>query len=136
MSSETLSETTGPVEYLPPVKRGRGRPKKTDIDRYRKRPVGRPPGDKYRMEELKTRLLATSGEGIIDKVISIARNDEHPGQMAALKMCIDRMLPMSLFEKDVKGGRSAVTINIVGVEGNISVDGKEDNVIDMEEVDG
>jgi hypothetical protein len=88
------------------------------------------------MEELKTRLLATSGEGIIDKVISIARNDEHPGQMAALKMCIDRMLPMSLFEKDVKGGRSAVTINIVGVEGNISVDGKEDNVIDMEEVDG
>jgi hypothetical protein len=34
--------------------------------------------------------------------------------MAALKMCIDRTLPTSMFEKD-KNQRSAVTINITGI---------------------
>jgi hypothetical protein len=47
-------------------------------------------------------------------VIDIALNDDHPGQMAALKMCIDRTLPISMFEKD-KSQRSAVTINITGL---------------------
>ena len=40
-------------------------------------------------------------------------DDNHPGQMAAMKMCLDRMLPLSMFEKDAKGRGSAVTINIV-----------------------
>ena len=35
--------------------------------------------------------------------------------MAALKMCLDRQLPLSLFEKEAKGRGNAVTINIVGV---------------------
>jgi hypothetical protein len=34
--------------------------------------------------------------------------------MVALKMCIDRTLPVSMFEKD-KHQRSAVTINITGL---------------------
>jgi hypothetical protein len=34
--------------------------------------------------------------------------------MAALKMCLDRTLPVSLFDQD-KGQRSAVTINITGL---------------------
>ena len=50
----------------------------------------------------------------IQKVIEIALNDEHPGQMAALKMCIDRTLPISMFEKD-KSQRSAVSITITGI---------------------
>jgi hypothetical protein len=41
-------------------------------------------------------------------------NDEHPAQMAAIKLCMDRMLPVSLFEKEGKQ-RSAVTINITGI---------------------
>ncbi len=41
-------------------------------------------------------------------------NDEHPHQLVALKMCLDRTLPVSLFEKD-KSQRSAVTINITGL---------------------
>ena len=48
------------------------------------------------------------------KVIEIALNDEHPHQLVALKMCLDRPLPVSLFEKD-KSQRSAVTINITGL---------------------
>jgi len=41
--------------------------------------------------------------------------DGHPVQSAALKMCMDRVLPVSLFEKDARGGKSAVTINITGL---------------------
>jgi hypothetical protein len=122
----------------PPVKRGRGRPKKSEIEAYKKPKgsVGRPLGDGGRMKELKARLLATSGERIIDKVIQIAGNDEHPGQMAALKMCWDRMLPTSLFEKDAKTGKSAVTINIVGVDGvQISSQEPDENTIEMEPAD-
>jgi hypothetical protein len=123
----------------PPVVRKRGRPRKDEIELYKKPKgtVGRPKGDNARMIELKARLLASAGEGVIDKILSIARNDEHPGQMAALRMCVDRMLPLSLFEKDVKGGKSAVTINIVGVDGVQVLGGQEDdNTIEMEEVDG
>lgn len=122
-------------KVLSPVKRGRGRPKKSEIEQYKKPKgtVGRPLGDSGRMKELKARLLATSGERIIDKIIHIAGNDEHPGQMAALKMCMDRMLPLSMFEKDAKTGRSAVTINIVGVDG-VQIKGDEENTIEMEEV--
>jgi hypothetical protein len=46
--------------------------------------------------------------------------------MAALKMCLDRTLPMSMFEKD-KGQRSAVTINITGL-------GEAPTIIDTGEV--
>jgi hypothetical protein len=60
-------------------------------------------------------------------VIDIALNDDHPGQMAALKMCIDRTLPISMFEKD-KSQRSAVTINITGL-------GQEPTIIDTEPED-
>jgi hypothetical protein len=34
--------------------------------------------------------------------------------MAALKMCMDRTLPVSMFEKD-KQQRSAITISITGI---------------------
>ena len=131
--SDDLSNKT----ILPPVKRGRGRPKKSEVEVYKKPKgsIGRPVGDNQRMKDLKARLLATSGNGIIDKVLSIARNDDHPSQMAALKMCWDRMLPQSLFDKDVKQGRASVTINIVGVDG-LSIDqGPVDEVIEMEEVE-
>jgi len=52
-------------------------------------------------------------------------NDEHPHQLVALKMCLDRTLPVSMFEKD-KSQRSAVTINITGL-------GVEPTVIDPEQ---
>jgi len=68
--------------------------------------------DKKRMQEFKNQLLhAVTGETIIRKVIAVAKNDEHPGQMAALKMCMDRLLPVSLFEKD-GGGNSRPIVNI------------------------
>ncbi len=67
-------------------------------------------------------MIRSGGKDVAQKVIDIALNDDHPGQMAALKMCIDRTLPISMFEKD-KGQRSAVTINITGL-------GQEPTIID------
>ena len=59
-------------------------------------------------------MIHSGGKDVANKVIQIALNDKHPGQMAALKMCLDRTLPVSMFEKD-KHQRSAVTINITGL---------------------
>lgn len=117
-----------------PVVRKRGRPRKADIEAAKKPgngKVGRPIGDNGRIQELKARLMATAGTKVIDKIIHIALNDEHFGQLAALKMCLDRQLPLSLFEKDAKRGSSAITINITGV-GN--VEASEPDTIDADDV--
>jgi len=62
-------------------------------------------------------------------VIDIALDDNHPSQMAALKMCMDRALPMSVFEK-TSAQRSAVNITISGIgspgEPPIVIDTAED----------
>lgn len=103
-----------------PVVRKRGRPRKADIEAAKKPgngKVGRPVGDNGRIQELKARLMATAGNKVIDTVIRIALNDDHPSQLAALKMCLDRQLPLSMFEKEAKRGSSAITINITGVSG-------------------
>ena len=79
-------------------------------------PVGTPLGNKQRMQEFKDKLLnAHTGESIIRKVIETALNDEHPGQMAAMKLCLDRMLPTSLFDEKKGGERTAIQINISGL---------------------
>ena len=125
-----------------PVVRKRGRPRKADIEAAKKPgngKVGRPLGDNGRIQELKARLMATAGNKVIDTVIRIALNDDHPGQMAALRMCIDRQLPLSLFDKEAKRGSNAITINITGVSGMNTeatidaddVDYEEQNAEDM-----
>lgn len=117
-----------PTKSLAPVKRKRGRPPKSEVEARKKgnRGVrGRPPGDAARINEFKARILATAGDRVIDKVVNIAMNDEHPGQMAALKMCMDRVLPMSYFDKDKNGtGKSSVSITITGVGGDTTIIGE------------
>lgn len=115
------------------VKPRRGRPPKAVVA-SKKKPgtLGRPQGDTGRIQELKARLLATTGDKVINKIVSIAMDDTHSGQMAALKMCMDRVLPTSLFEKDAKGQRNAVTINITGI-GDAKVEAAE--IVDVEVTD-
>ncbi len=85
------------------------------IQRYATNPPAiLPKTDHQRIKELKELMIRSGGKDVAEKVIQIALNDEHPGQMAALKMCMDRTLPVSLFEKD-KSQRSAVTISITGI---------------------
>jgi hypothetical protein len=100
------------------LKRGRGRPKgsvKMTIQRFADNPPAvLPKTDHQRLKELKELMIRSGGKDVAQKVIEIALNDEHPGQMAALKMCIDRTLPVSMFEKD-KSQRSSVSITISGL---------------------
>ena len=95
----------------------KGRPTKASIAAKKKgnrNAVGRPKGDAARINELKARLLATSGDKVINKVIAIALEDGHPVQSAALKMCMDRVLPISYFDKkNDSGGRSALRVLVV-----------------------
>jgi hypothetical protein len=93
----------------------RGRPLKMTIQRYAENPPAiLPKTDHQRIKELKELMIRSGGKDVAEKVIQIALNDEHPGQMAALKMCMDRTLPIGMFEKD-KNQRSAITINITGL---------------------
>jgi hypothetical protein len=133
----TISQTQLPerkkVEFTPATeekKKSRGRPKgsvKMTIQRYANNPPKvLPKTDQQRLKELKELMIRSGGKDVAQKVIDIALNDDHPGQMAALKMCIDRTLPISMFEKD-KSQRSAVTINITGL-------GQEPTIIDAVDI--
>jgi hypothetical protein len=57
-------------------------------------------------------LDGPTGKKILEKVLDIALNDEHQGQMAAMKLCVDRILPMSYFDNAKDAPRSAIQINI------------------------
>lgn len=74
--------------------------------------MGRPPGQLARIDEFKEMLFGTSGDAIMTKLISIALNDSHAGQMSAMKMCVDRVLPLSHFDKAVGSGNQTPTISI------------------------
>ncbi len=84
-----------------------------------------PKTDHQRLKELKELMIRSGGKDVAQKVIEIALNDDHPHQLVALKMCLDRTLPVSMFEKD-KSQRSAVTINITGL-------GEEPTIIEQPE---
>jgi hypothetical protein len=106
----------------------RGRPLKMTIQRYAENPPAiLPKTDHQRIKELKELMIRSGGKDVAEKVIQIALNDDHPGQMAALKMCMDRTLPVSMFEKD-KSQRSAINITIsgIGVESPTIIDQAED----------
>jgi len=79
-------------------------------------PVSTAQGKKQRMQEFKEKLLTEhNGTNVIRKVLEIAMNDDHPGQINALKMCMDRMLPTAMFEPKKGGNRTAVQITISGI---------------------
>lgn len=115
-----------------------GRPPKAAIAAKKKGgrgQVGRPAGDGARIAELKARLLATTGDKVINKIVEIAMTDGHPVQGAALKMCIDRVLPLSYFDKDKTGGSTPqISINITGIS-NPVVDATEHEVINNDITD-
>jgi len=121
-----------------PTKR-RGRPPKSLVDSKKdgnRGKRGRPPGDAAAINEFKARLLASPrSQKVLDSIMSAALDDEHKNQAAAWKLLMDRMLPISYFEKDKNsGGRSAVNITITGVGGETIISGtqEEGEVIDHE----
>lgn len=79
------------------------------------KPIGRPKELGTKVQELKNRLLnSEESSRIVAKVISKALNDDDKDQVVCLKMCLDRILPVSMFEK-AKDQRNAIQINITGL---------------------
>ena len=117
------------------LKRGRGRPKgsvKMTIQRFADNPpMVLPKTDHQRLKELKELMIRSGGKDVAQKVIEIALNDDHPHQLVALKMCLDRTLPVSMFEKD-KTQRSAVSITITGLGEPTIIDTNPDEPQDVE----
>lgn len=101
-------------------KKGKGRPSKAEVAARSKKALrkgqrGRPPGEAAKIRELMARMLITNGDRVLQKTIDIAMTDDHPNQMAAIKLLMDRALPTSYFEKDKAGARPSINIQISGV---------------------
>jgi hypothetical protein len=97
-----------------------GRPRKDEVEskKVAKRgKVGRPPGDAAIINEYKARMLASpKSKKVLDSILDAALNDDHKNQAAAWKLLMDRMLPISYFEKEkAEGGRPSVSITISGI---------------------
>ena len=90
-----------------------------------------PKSDNQKIMELKRLLIDGAGQNVVGKALQIALDDNHPAQAAMIKLCMDRMLPISLFEKGV-AARSAVTINITGIGDAVSIGG---DTLDMAPID-
>jgi hypothetical protein len=112
-----------------------GRPKKADIAAKKKGnrgAVGRPAGDSARIAEFKARLLGTAGDKIIRTLIEKALDPTDKDQIAALKMCVDRVLPLSAFDASKQqGGSPQISINITGLTGSV----ESTPVIEMSDAD-
>jgi hypothetical protein len=114
-----------PVSQATPSGKKRGRPSKASLTEARKQPVGRPRGDASAIEEFKARLMASpKSRKVLDAILDAALDDEHKNQAAAWKLLVDRMLPMSYFDKDKAGSsRPSVNITISGVGESVSIAG-------------
>jgi hypothetical protein len=100
----------------------RGRPPKSAIQEKKKRgQVGRPVGDTGRIAEFKARLLSTTGTKVIDKILQTALEDGHPAQAACMKMCFDRLLPVSMFDEKAGNNKPTIQINISGINDSVSI---------------
>jgi hypothetical protein len=108
------------VKERPKIQRRKlGRPLKKEIEAKKKGnrgKVGRPAGDAARINEFKARLLGTSGDKIIETLIHKALDPNDKDQIAALKMCVDRVLPLSMFDAAKNSGQTPqISINITGL---------------------
>ena len=119
MQTETIEIPS--VEKKKELKKGR--PRKADIVAKKKghrETRGRPAGDAARIAEFKARLLGTAGDKIIRTLIEKALDPDDKDQIAALKMCVDRVLPLSAFDASKQsGGTPQISINITGLTGSV-----------------
>ena len=103
-----------------PVKRGRGRPRKEDRlmtrlqwEDQKKQVAGRPKGLRTAIKKLEERLLdANRIDLVIDSIVRAACDDENKNQAAAWKLIMDRMAPMSHYDKNKLGDRPMININV------------------------
>ena len=132
------------TEDAPKTPKKRGRPPKKDVlskTNGSRGKVGRPKGDAAIINEYKARMLASPKSiKVLEAIFNAALDDEHKNQAAAWKLVMDRVAPVSAFEKEVNSGnsRNAIQINITGVGGvNVGTaeEQPQDDIIDGEVID-
>ena len=131
---ETNSPVSEPGQVVLQKNRKGGRPKKADIQaKLKPGKVGRPAGDYQKARELCARMLVSEGDRMLRTLIEMALTDGHPNQIPALKMCLDRALPISYFENKSESGNGTqgIVINITGVTTSPNIE-TTDNIIDVE----
>tara|TARA_R100001463_G_scaffold41145_1_gene86824 strand:- start:463 stop:843 length:381 start_codon:yes stop_codon:yes gene_type:complete len=110
-----------------------GRPTKSSVVSKKKGnrgAVGRPKGDAAIINEYKARMLnSPRSRAVMDAIFDAALDPDHKNQAAAWKLVMDRILPVTAFEKEVTkdGGRSAIQINITGVGSATVTESHPDN---------
>ena len=118
------------------IKKPRGRPPKAKVNQKKvghRKALGRPKGDAAIINEYKARMLASpKSKKVIEAIFDAALDDDHKNQSAAWKLIMDRMLPVSYFEKEASGGRSAVSITISSLGGTEATITQEKEIIDGE----
>jgi hypothetical protein len=94
-----------------------GRPKKVVKEKGKSNPVGRPKGEAGIMKDYRERMLnSPKSRKVLDSIFNAALDDDHKNQAAAWKIVMDRIVPVSGFDKLAgQSGRSAITVNITGV---------------------
>lgn len=69
-----------------------------------------------KLHQLRAEFLTSNRlEGFVAKLFDVAMDDDHAGQVAAMKMIADRILPTTSFSGEDKKS-SAVQINITGLQ--------------------
>jgi len=102
------------------ARRSRGRPRKEDRlmtrlqwEDQKKQVAGRPKGMRTAIKKLEERLLdANRIDKVIDSIVRAACDDENKNQAAAWKLIMDRMAPMSHYDKNKLGDRPMININV------------------------
>jgi hypothetical protein len=77
---------------------------------------GRPKGKPSLAVALTHELINKKAESVVKKVLEIALHDGHPKQAEMLKLCFDRLAPLSVFEKVAEHDKNKgidITINVV-----------------------
>ena len=111
-----------------------GRPKKNDLEKIKKPgKVGRPPGQAAAIKEFTARIInSPKSRKVMDAIFEAALDDDHKNQAAAWKILMDRMVPVSAFEKGNSGARPTININISGGGDASSQDVSEGTIIEHE----
>tara|TARA_R110000787_G_scaffold101929_5_gene207634 strand:+ start:4728 stop:5129 length:402 start_codon:yes stop_codon:yes gene_type:complete len=123
----------------PVVAKRRGRPPKATLKKP-KGIIGRPKGDATIINEYKARMLASPKSAkVLDAIFDAALDDDHKNQASAWKLVMDRVAPVSAFEKEIVkgGGKNSIQINITGVgqtdvSGNTEDDFQNQDISDAE----
>lgn len=91
---------------------------------------------KKQMIELRKILFHKRGDAIVEEVMNIALQEEHPLKGLCLKMAFDRILPQSEFEDIEKGGGIRTLIVDRSCGGKVTFRAVGGGVVEIEDESG